>query len=68
MSDATKILLCYIGFVTLVVLGVITYYFTGGSFQQDVDLVIKCIDASGEMIYVRGVGNVCISGIINLRE
>lgn len=68
MSDAAMILLYYIGFVILVVLGVITYYFTSGSFQQDKDLVIKCIDAGGEMIYVRNIGNVCISGIINLKE
>ena len=55
--------------LVFIVIGlVMVIYDTSGAKERAVNRAFDCKGKGGEMIYIRGTGDVCIKGIIKLDE
>lgn len=54
--------------IILVFFLIILIYNLSGAKEKEENRQFDCLAKGGEMIYIRGTGNVCIKGIINLEE
>ena len=53
-------------FITLIVASIIFIYNVSGAKERDDNRKFDCKSQGGEMIYIKGTGDVCIKGVIQI--